>query len=155
MHWSNIHKTQLCQLSMCTVWYIYTFTVTQAISTIIPSRVLWAAWLTSVPVNRKQNSHFFIPLKGKQQHKVRVSFIRGNKTLCVLLRGWERAADRLWVLRWWFCLLQPITTCAYTASLNTGTKDYGYSASEESRDGSHMPLRKRLFGPHPNHSWHR
>lgn len=81
-------NTQLSQVSVCTVWYIYTFTATQAISVLIPSRVLWAAWLTSVPVNSKQHSHFFTFWKDKKQHKTKLLFIRGNQMLRVLVGGW-------------------------------------------------------------------
>lgn len=66
--------------------------MTQAISTIIPSRVLWAAWLISVPVNRKQNSHFFIPLKDKQQHKVSLIYKGQQNTVCTSERLREQSA---------------------------------------------------------------
>lgn len=57
--------------------------MTQAISTIIPSRVLWAAWLISVPVNRKQDSHFFIPLKDKQTAQGKILICEGQQnTAC-------------------------------------------------------------------------
>lgn len=98
--------------------------MTQAISTIIPSQVLWAAWLTSVPVDRKQNSHFFTPLKDKQQHKVRFSFIKGQQNIvCTSKRlreesvcSWQAVGSEMMLLS-----LIAHHNSTYTESLNRGT----------------------------------
>lgn len=64
-------NTQLYRSSVCTVQYIYTFTVTPAISSIIPSQVLWVALLTSVPFAQKPSKILLLVPKDCQEESER------------------------------------------------------------------------------------